>query len=112
MRNHTTLVLGHFRDLQVLATAENAKSLGVPFVPWLPSLSIATNMFLMGSSGSAAFLRFVICTIVMLVYYLLFGLHATYDMAHLPPQPEAKLQQVDNEDDGKSNLQEAHVSFP
>ncbi|WOL08244.1 hypothetical protein Cni_G16996 [Canna indica] len=55
---------------------------GVPFVPWLPSLSIATNLFLMGSLGSTAFLRFGICSAIMLVYYLLFGLHATYDMAH------------------------------
>ncbi|KAJ0082431.1 hypothetical protein Patl1_12054 [Pistacia atlantica] len=54
---------------------------GVPLVPWLPSLSIATNIFLMGSLGQDAFIRFGICTLVMLVYYFLFGLHATYDMA-------------------------------
>lgn len=54
---------------------------GVPLVPWLPSLSIATNIFLMGSLGQDAFIRFAICTLVMLVYYFLFGLHATYDMA-------------------------------
>ncbi|XP_010540618.1 PREDICTED: cationic amino acid transporter 5 [Tarenaya hassleriana] len=55
---------------------------GVPLVPWLPSLSIATNVFLMGSLGARAFARFGICTLAMLVYYLLFGLHATFDMAH------------------------------
>jgi APA family basic amino acid/polyamine antiporter len=55
---------------------------GVPLVPWLPSLSIATNIFLMGSLESKAFLRFGICTLVMLVYYVFFGLHSTYDMAH------------------------------
>ncbi|OWM85723.1 cationic amino acid transporter 5 [Punica granatum] len=54
---------------------------GVPLVPWLPSLSIATNIFLMGSLGSEAFIRFGICTLVMLLYYLLVGLHATYDIA-------------------------------
>ncbi|KAK6931963.1 Cationic amino acid transporter, C-terminal [Dillenia turbinata] len=58
------------------------KAWGVPLVPWLPSLSIATNLFLMGSLGSQAFIRFGICTIVMLIYYFLFGLHATYDMAY------------------------------
>lgn len=58
---------------------------GVPFVPWLPSLSIAINIFLMGSLSAGAFLRFGICTIVMLIYYFIFGLHTTYDMAH--PQP-------------------------
>ncbi|GAV75042.1 AA_permease_2 domain-containing protein/AA_permease_C domain-containing protein [Cephalotus follicularis] len=55
---------------------------GVPLVPWFPSLSIATNIFLMGSLGADAFIRFAICTVVMLVYYVFFGLHATYDMAH------------------------------
>lgn len=55
---------------------------GVPLVPWLPSLSIAMNIFLMGSLGSEAFSRFGICTVVMLIYYFLFGLHATYDTAH------------------------------
>ncbi|KAL2933849.1 Cationic amino acid transporter 5 [Bienertia sinuspersici] len=56
---------------------------GVPFVPWLPSMSIAINIFLMGSLRAEAFIRFGICTIIMLIYYLLFGLHATYDRAHL-----------------------------
>ncbi|KAK7329371.1 hypothetical protein VNO77_23533 [Canavalia gladiata] len=55
---------------------------GVPLVPWLPSMSIATNIFLMGSLEYDAFIRFGVCTVVMLIYYFLFGLHATYDMAH------------------------------
>ena len=36
----------------------------------------------MGSLGKEAFVRFGICTAVMLVYYVLVGLHATYDVAH------------------------------
>ena len=59
---------------------------GVPLVPWLPSLSIGTNIFLIGSLGSAAFLRFFICSAVMVIYYLLIGLHATYDVAHQTEQ--------------------------
>ncbi|CBI33021.3 unnamed protein product, partial [Vitis vinifera] len=55
---------------------------GVPLVPWLPSLSVAMNLFLVGSLGYQAFLRFVICSAVMLIYYLFIGLHATYDVAH------------------------------
>ncbi|RLN41679.1 cationic amino acid transporter 5-like [Panicum miliaceum] len=62
--------------------ARTPKVWGVPLVPWLPSLSIATNVFLMGSLGKEAFVRFGICTAVMLVYYVLVGLHATYDVAH------------------------------
>jgi APA family basic amino acid/polyamine antiporter len=55
---------------------------GVPLVPWLPCLSIATNIFLMGSLGAMAFVRFGVCTLAMLLYYFLLGLHATFDMAH------------------------------
>jgi amino acid transporter len=58
------------------------KVYGVPLMPWLPATSVATNLFLMGSLGSLAYIRFGICTVVMLVYYALFGVHATYDMAH------------------------------
>ena len=58
------------------------KVYGVPLMPWLPAMSVATNLFLMGSLGSMAYLRFGICTVAMLVYYVLFGVHATYDVAH------------------------------
>ncbi|CAN6548023.1 unnamed protein product [Malus baccata var. baccata] len=64
---------------------------GVSLVPWLPSLSIATNIFLMGSLGPEAFERFGICTVVMLIYYVFFGLHATYDVAHKQDMPEESL---------------------
>ncbi|KAL6627212.1 hypothetical protein ACP70R_030938 [Stipagrostis hirtigluma subsp. patula] len=69
--------------IQLLVPAARApKVWGVPLVPWLPSLSIATNLFLMGSLGKDAFVRFGVCTAVMLIYYVLVGLHATYDVAH------------------------------
>ncbi|KAL3523153.1 hypothetical protein ACH5RR_015987 [Cinchona calisaya] len=70
----------------------------VPLVPWLPSLSIATNLFLMGSLGAEAFIRFGICTLVMLIYYVFVGLHATYDLAH---QKSSKV--LEEEDIGKPN---------
>lgn len=59
-----------------------AKVWGVPLVPWLPSLSIAMNIFLIGSLGAVAIWRFLICSAVMVVYYLLVGVHTTYDVAH------------------------------
>ncbi|XP_030474759.2 cationic amino acid transporter 5-like [Syzygium oleosum] len=104
--------LGTLGIYKFLPQQRTPKVWGVPLVPWLPSLSIATNLFLMGSLGYEAFVRFGICTVVMLLYYLLIGLHATYDMAHQPQQPEAKLQQADVEDDGKSKTPEGNVSFP
>ncbi|KAG6573396.1 Cationic amino acid transporter 1, partial [Cucurbita argyrosperma subsp. sororia] len=54
---------------------------GVPLVPWLPSLSIAINLFLLGSIDKASFERFGIWTGILLVYYILIGLHASYDSA-------------------------------
>jgi amino acid transporter len=62
--------------------ARTPKVWGVPLVPWLPSLSIATNLFLMGSLGKDAFIRFGVVTAIMLVYYVFVSLHATYDVAH------------------------------
>lgn len=66
----------------LLPQERTPKVWGVPLVPWFPSLSIALNLFLMGSLGARTFIRFGICTVIMLVYYIFFGLHATYDMAH------------------------------
>ncbi|PIN22427.1 Amino acid transporter [Handroanthus impetiginosus] len=54
---------------------------GVPLVPWLPSASIAINAFLLGSIDKDSFIRFGIWTGILLVYYIIFGLHASYDTA-------------------------------
>ncbi|KAK7839058.1 cationic amino acid transporter 1 [Quercus suber] len=61
--------------------AREPKLWGVPLVPWLPSLSIAINIFLLGSIDRASFERFGLWTLIILVYYFLFGLHASYDTA-------------------------------
>ncbi|WJX28049.1 Catabolite repression protein cat5 [Trifolium repens] len=68
---------------------------GVPLVPWLPSMSIATTIFLMGSLEAEAFIRFGICTLVMLIYYVFFGLHATYDVAYKKDSETAKVNHAD-----------------
>lgn len=72
----------------------NPKVWGVPLVPWVPSLSIAMNTFLIGSLGAAAIWRFFICSAVMLVYYVLAGVHATYDVAHVDRR-DVKLEEGD-----------------
>ncbi|BAS85433.1 Os03g0641200, partial [Oryza sativa Japonica Group] len=61
--------------------ARAPKLWGVPMVPWLPSASIAINVFLLGSIDSKSFMRFGIWTAALLVYYLFVGLHASYDTA-------------------------------
>ncbi|CAL5410216.1 unnamed protein product [Camellia sinensis] len=61
--------------------ARQAKLWGVPLVPWLPSASIAINIFLLGSIDKDSFIRFAVWTVFLLAYYFLFGLHASYDTA-------------------------------
>ena len=73
---------------------------GVPLVPWLPSLSIATNLFLMGSLDSEAFWRFFICTGVMLLYYLFVGVHATYDLEHQRSQESKNAERMEDTNRG------------
>ncbi|KAK2982861.1 hypothetical protein RJ640_006512 [Escallonia rubra] len=70
---------------------------GVPLVPWLPLLSVGMNIFLIGSLGLVAFWRFFICSALMIVYYLLVGVHATYDVAH---QDQQELKVEDGKEDG------------
>ncbi|XP_043689917.1 cationic amino acid transporter 1-like [Telopea speciosissima] len=59
--------------------AKQPKVWGVPLVPWLPSASITINIFLLGSIDGASFMRFGVWTGLLLVYYIFFGLHASYD---------------------------------
>jgi amino acid transporter len=76
--------------MALLPKHQAPKVWGVPLVPWLPSLSIGMNIFLIGSLGSEAFWRFFICSAVMLIYYFFVGLHATYDVAHQDEQESKK----------------------
>ncbi|GLT54730.1 hypothetical protein SLA2020_279050 [Shorea laevis] len=87
--------------MAVLPKHRAPKVWGVPLVPWLPSLSIGMNIFLIGSLGSAAFWRFFICSAVMLIYYFLVGLHATYDVAH---QDEQELKNEEGKEDMNQGL--------
>ncbi|XP_010449114.1 PREDICTED: cationic amino acid transporter 1-like [Camelina sativa] len=75
--------------------ARAPKVWGVPLVPWLPSASIAINIFLLGSIDVKSFIRFAIWTGVLLVYYVLFGLHATYDTAKATLKEKMALQEAE-----------------
>ncbi|XP_074582352.1 cationic amino acid transporter 1-like isoform X3 [Curcuma longa] len=61
--------------------ARTPEKWGVPLVPWIPSASIAINIFLLGSIDGPSYVRFSIWTLLLLVYYFFFGLHASYDTA-------------------------------
>ncbi|CAE6185251.1 unnamed protein product [Arabidopsis arenosa] len=75
--------------------ARAPKIWGVPLVPWLPSASIAINIFLLGSIDKKSFVRFAIWTGILLVYYVLFGLHATYDTAKATLKEKLTLQKAE-----------------
>ncbi|KAJ7948862.1 putative Cationic amino acid transporter [Quillaja saponaria] len=79
--------------MALLPKQRGPKVWGVPLVPWIPSLSIGMNIFLIGSLGAEAFWRFFICAAVMLVYYLFIGVHATYDVAHQNGE-ESKMEEA------------------
>ncbi|XP_031478697.1 cationic amino acid transporter 1 [Nymphaea colorata] len=66
--------------------ARAPKLWGVPLVPWLPSASIAVNIFLLGSIDKKSFMRFGVWTAFLLVYYFFVGLHASYDTAKASEQ--------------------------
>lgn len=63
---------------------------GVPMVPWLPSASIAVNIFLLGSIDKDSFVRFAVWTVVLLLYYVMVGLHASYETANAYAVKEIK----------------------
>ncbi|CAI9269304.1 unnamed protein product [Lactuca saligna] len=85
--------------------ARQPKMWGVPLVPWLPSASIAINIFLLGSIDRDSFIRFGGWTGFLLVYYFLFGLHAAYDTAKGEEKEWKKVEEgVNNGLESKSHL--------
>ncbi|XP_008225625.1 PREDICTED: cationic amino acid transporter 1-like [Prunus mume] len=77
-----------------LKQAKKPKLWGVPLVPWLPSASIAFNVFILGSIDVPSFIRFAIWTLALLVYYIFVALHASYDAARETDRVEAQASQA------------------
>ncbi|XP_022732215.1 cationic amino acid transporter 6, chloroplastic-like [Durio zibethinus] len=51
----------------------------VPFMPWPAATSIFLNVFLMTTLKLLSFLRFAICTCLITVFYVLYGVHSTFE---------------------------------
>ncbi|KAI7737357.1 hypothetical protein M8C21_028820 [Ambrosia artemisiifolia] len=81
--------------------ARSPKLWGAPFVPWLPSGSIALNVYMMGSIDGASFFRFMGWTAVLLTYYVLVGLHASYDASKEIVKMEVDNSKVERGNDGE-----------
>ena len=58
---------------------QKGKEWSVPCMPWVAAASIFLNIFLLGSVDKASYIRFLIWTIIAVVFYLLYGVHSTHD---------------------------------
>ncbi|KAI8000279.1 Cationic amino acid transporter 1 [Camellia lanceoleosa] len=92
--------------------ARQAKLWGVPLVPWLPSASIAINIFLLGSIDKDSFIRFAVWTVFLLAYYFLFGLHASYDTAKKYEGGDWRKVEEGNKDGGVVDNQSSEAIRP
>ncbi|KAE8670643.1 Cationic amino acid transporter 7 [Hibiscus syriacus] len=52
---------------------------GVPFMPWLPAMSIFLNVFLLGSLDGPSYLRFGFFSGLAVLVYILYSVHASFD---------------------------------
>lgn len=59
--------------------AKQPREWGVPCMPWIAAASIFFNVFLMGSLSKESYMRFAIFSVVAIVFYLVYSVHATYD---------------------------------
>ena len=52
---------------------------GVPLMPWIPAISIFLNVFLLGSMDRGSYVRFGFFTVLAVLVYLLYSVHASFD---------------------------------
>lgn len=52
---------------------------GVPLMPWIPSISIFLNVFLLGSLDGPSYVRFGFFSAVAVLFYVLYSVHASFD---------------------------------
>ena len=52
---------------------------GVPWMPWIPSLSIFLNVFLLGSLDGPSYVRFGLFSAIVVIVYVFYSVHASFD---------------------------------
>ncbi|XP_008784057.2 cationic amino acid transporter 7, chloroplastic-like [Phoenix dactylifera] len=52
---------------------------GVPLMPWIPSISAFLNLFLLGSLEGPSYIRFGFFSVIAVLVYVLYGVHASFD---------------------------------
>ncbi|GAB4855178.1 Cationic amino acid transporter 6, chloroplastic [Ancistrocladus abbreviatus] len=59
--------------------AQRPEFWGVPLMPWLPSISIFLNVFLLGSLDGPSYVRFGFFSGLVVLVYVLYSVHASFD---------------------------------
>ncbi|KAG6404518.1 hypothetical protein SASPL_136767 [Salvia splendens] len=59
--------------------ARMPKFWGVPFMPWIPSISIFLNIFLLGSLDKPSYVRFGFFSGLVVLVYVLYSVHSSFD---------------------------------
>lgn len=67
-----------FFQYMVPCICESSEEWLVPFMPWPAATSIVLNVFLMTTLKLISFQRFAVWTIFITMFYLLYGVHSTY----------------------------------
>ncbi|KAK6156262.1 hypothetical protein DH2020_010510 [Rehmannia glutinosa] len=60
-------------------TSPKARVLGVPLMPYIPSISIFLNIFLLGSLDRPSYVRFGFFSALAVLVYVLYSVHSSFD---------------------------------
>ncbi|KAG5556957.1 hypothetical protein RHGRI_007263 [Rhododendron griersonianum] len=63
----------------VVPQARKPEFWGVPLMPWIPSISIFLNIFLLGSLDGPSYARFGFFSALIVLVYVLYSVHASFD---------------------------------
>ena len=63
----------------VVPQARKPEFWGVPLMPWIPSVSIFLNIFLLGSLDGPSYARFGFFSALAVLVYVLYSVHASFD---------------------------------
>ncbi|KAG8390802.1 hypothetical protein BUALT_Bualt01G0121400 [Buddleja alternifolia] len=69
------LQLFHF----MVPQARRPEFWGVPLMPWIPSVSIFLNIFLLGSLDKPSYVRFAFFSALIVIVYVLYSVHSSFD---------------------------------
>ncbi|KAK6144625.1 hypothetical protein DH2020_021445 [Rehmannia glutinosa] len=93
------LQLFHF----MVPQARKPEFWGVPLMPWIPSISIFLNIFLLGSLDRPSYVRFGFFSGLAVLVYILYSVHSSFDAekdgALSQKAGESIKESVDNPDD-------------